>query len=385
MNLDTILHPVRPERFDPPGGFAPGQWGALVDMHFREGLFPADLQHKLCLIGITEEGSRRNPADSIRRYLYQLRGDDYAGRFCDLGDYTFDPGKGNDYRTLSVVLSEVRKQGGLPLLLGRSARYTYAQYLAHEYREEYVNLVQVAPQLSLDLTKSTPPEDFDYLASILLREPNYLFNFSQIGYQSYFMDPRHLELLEQLYFEGLRLGDIRADLKLAEPIMRQCNLLSIDMSATRYADYQAGQFHSPNGFAGEEICALGRYAGLNGTLYSAGIYNYYPERDESGQNAHLIAHAVWYLVEGLTFNHHEHPHENREQFTRYIARFDKGEDHIIFYKSPMSGRWWVEVPIDPQHADYQQHQLVPCTYEDYLQAVHHEIPDRYWKAMMKLA
>jgi arginase family enzyme len=385
MNLDAVLEPVKPERFEPAGGFAPDQWGSLVDMYFREGQFPVEIDGRCCLIGLIDDAGEGFPADAIRHYLYQLRNDVYAKAFCDLGDYRFPLKRASNYESLAVLLTEVQAQGGVPLLLGRGAHYTYAQYLAYEYREQYVNLVQVAPRFRIDLKAGAKVDDVNYLAPMLLREPNYLFNFSQLGYQSYFMNREHLELMEQLYFEGIRLGDIRADLKLAEPVMRQANLLSIDLGAVRYADYQASDAASPNGFAGEEICALARYAGLNGTLHAAGFYNYHPPKDPHGQCAHLIAHAIWYLVEGMLYNRHEFPYDNLAQYMRYHVRMENEQETMVFYKSKFSGRWWVEVPIEKLRAEDRPHQLIPCTYEDYLQAVEHQIPDRYWKALMKLS
>lgn len=58
---------------------------------------------------------------------------------------------------------------------------------------------------------------------------------------------------------------------------------------------------SPNGFYGEEICAISRYAGISDKVSSFGIYEYNSKHDSNYQTAHLIAQMIWYFIEGVNY------------------------------------------------------------------------------------
>ena len=51
-----------------------------------------------------------------------------------------------------------------------------------------------------------------------MREPNNLFNYSNIGYQTYFNSQEELDLLNSLFFDAYRLGEVK-DLTKVEPII----------------------------------------------------------------------------------------------------------------------------------------------------------------------
>jgi hypothetical protein len=58
---------------------------------------------------------------------------------------------------------------------------------------------------------------------------------------------------------------------------------------------------------------------------------------------------------------------------------------LVFYKSPKSDRWWMDVPYPAgQEKRYERHHLVPCSLEEYQQATNEEMPDRWWKTYQKL-
>ena len=45
-----------------------------------------------------------------------------------------------------------------------------------------------------------------FLSKIIIEEPNNLFNFSTIGYQTYYNSQEEIDLIEKLYFDAYRLG-----------------------------------------------------------------------------------------------------------------------------------------------------------------------------------
>ena len=66
-------------------------------------------------------------------------------------------------------------------------------------------------------------------------EPNNLFNFSNVGYQTYYNSQEELDLLNSLFFDAFRLGEVK-DLTKVEPIMRDADVVSIDIGAIRQSD-----------------------------------------------------------------------------------------------------------------------------------------------------
>ena len=72
-----------------------------------------------------------------------------------------------------------------------------------------------------------------YLSKIVLDEPNNLFNFSNIGYQTYYNSQEEIDLIEKLYFDAYRLGEISNNIELAEPTFRDADIVSIDLNSVK--------------------------------------------------------------------------------------------------------------------------------------------------------
>jgi hypothetical protein len=223
-----------------------------------------------------------------------------------------------------------------------------------------------------------------FLYRIFTETPNYLFNFSQIGYQSYFVSPDDIATLEKLYFEFYRLGIVRDNMEEVEPIIRDADMMSFDVSALKMSDAPARNHASPHGFYGEEACQIARYAGITDKLSSIGFYELNPAFDNRGQTAQTVAHMIWYFLEGYYSRSHEYPIHNENDFVKYIVSQDETGVEIVFQKSKRSGRWWMKVPIN-DNARYERHQLVPCSYTDYQLACNEELPERWMRAFEKLS
>jgi hypothetical protein len=181
-----------------------------------------------------------------------------------------------------------------------------------------------------------------------------------------------------LYFDAYRLGEVSSNLSLAEPVFRDSDIVSVDLTSIKSAD--SGNFvtFTPNGFNGKEICALARYAGLSDKLSSFGIFKH----NNSANESVLIAQIIWYFLEGYNFRSLEYPNLNQNLFLKYIVPVDDIE--LIFFKSPKTERWWIEIPfISNVNNKLKKNTLLPCTHEDYLRACDQEIPERWWKAQRK--
>ena len=164
--------------------------------------------------------------------------------------------------------------------------------------------------------------------------------------------------------------------------MRDADIVSIDIGSIKQSDAPANNNASPNGFYGEEICAISRYAGISDKVSSFGIYEYNSKFDNNHQTAHLIAQMVWYFIEGVNFRAKDYPFCTKKSYQKFIVLVEN-DNPINFYKSDKSGRWWMEINISTNNK-YKRHALIPCTYQDYLEAIEQKIPERWYKALRKL-
>lgn len=367
----------------------PNLLGNHIEMHTSEGC-PDPEGKSIVLIGIPESRlSSRNKGcsegpDAIRQYLYKLYRSFSKISIFDLGNLR--PGKTEEdtYAAIADVVSALLEKGCTPLLIGGSQDLVYANYLAYERLSQIINIVAIDSCFDI----GTPDESFSsltYLNRIIMQQPNYLFNYANIGYQTYLNDPEMPDLMKKLYFDYTRLGIARANIEENEPIIRNADLVSFDISSIRQADAPGNAYASPNGFYGEEACQLCRYAGMSDKLSSFGIYETNPILDLQGRTAHLAAQLIWHFMDGFSQRKEDKPHRDKSSYMKYIVTSHKLNTDIVFYRSPRSDRWWMEVPCpNSLISKYERHYLVPCSYNDYQTALSHDLPDRWWQVYQKL-
>lgn len=357
--------------------------------HVEQELNIENLPH-IAILNVEEErGSINNEgcskgADEIRKYLYQLRKGDYAIRICDLGTISAGNSQSDTYFALKEVVKELIKLKVIPIIIGGSQDLTLASYMAYGQLEQTVNLVDINSRFSLGNT-DLPVNSENYFSKVLLQQPNVLFNYSHLGYQSYFTDQQELRLLDELFFDLYRLGTIKDDIRKSEPVLRNADFVSFNIGAIAQPFAPANRLGSPNGLNGEEACQLARYAGMSDKLSSFGVYEYNPTEDPNGMTAHLLAQMIWYFMDGYYNRKQDFPACNKSEYTRYTVAIDDGNQELIFYKSPKSDRWWMEVPYSSSYRKrYERHLLLPCDYEDYSIAMENEIPERWFQTHKKL-
>jgi arginase family enzyme len=364
--------------------------GNYITKYTDEEKFPDLEGHHLALIGVGEErGAVKNAGcskapDFVREKFYELKAGDYANKILDLGNLRLGESLNDTYAAVSMVMVELLKEGIIPVIIGGSQDLTFAQYLSYQKLEETVNVVAVDSTFDLGSTDQ-PVNASTYLGKIVLHEPNFLFNFSNIGYQTYFVGHEQIELMQRLYFDAYRLGQVQSDLEEVEPIVRNADILSFDVSSIRQSDAPGNGNATPNGFYGEEACRIIRYAGMSDKLTSCGIYEINPDLDNHNQTSHLAAQMIWYLIEGFYNRKKDVPLKNKNGFVKYRVALAKEDQEIVFYKSSKSERWWMEVPYAVNKIRYQRHHLIPCSYKDYETALQEEMPDRWWQALQKIS
>ncbi len=313
--------------------------------------------------------------DTFRKTLYSLYPGNWNKGIADLGDVLIGNETSDTYFVLKTICSQLIKQKIIPLVIGGSQDLTYAIYRAFDQLDQMVNLVAIDNKL--DFASEEKLELDSYLTQIIVEEPNNLYNFSSVGYQTYYTSQEEIDLIEKLYFDSYRLGEIIKNPATVEPVFRDADIISLDMKAVKSSDSGNTIEFFPNGFDGREICALARYAGISDRVSVFGIFNQMYSTNEN----ELLAQILWYFIEGYHLRSYEYPFEDKTNYFRYIVLAD--EEELVFYKSNRSERWWIEINYNNIYNKTVKKTLLPCTKEDYLAACNAEIPERWWKAHKK--
>lgn len=370
--------------------YTASSYGKLIKAYTTEGNFPELEGIHLAIIGVEEDRKSVNnegcglAADYVRENLYRLFQGNYAAKIADLGNIKKGNSIDDTYFAVTDVLSQLLKKNIIPIVIGGSQDLTYCNYLAYLKMEQTINIVSVDSCFDIgDGDRELTSQSF--LSKIILHKPNILFNYSNVGYQTYFVEQNAIELMEKLYFDTHRLGAMRKKIEDVEPIVRNADVLSFDISAIRQSDAPGNGNASPNGFYGEEACQITRYAGMSDKLSSIGFYEINPAFDTNKQTVHLAAQMIWYFIDGFYNRKQDYPIVDKSEYTKYRVSITNHEHEIVFYKSNKSDRWWMDVPYPTNHKiKFERHHMVPCSYSDYEVACQDEMPDKWWQTFQKL-
>lgn len=390
MEISMFLDPVSEKCFTETMRPGKNTFGETISIYRKEDDFP-DLENvQLALLGIKEErGAVDNHGccdgiDYIRKAFYQLFNHWDDLKIVDLGDIKTGNEISDTYYAVNQVLTELMKNHIVPIIIGASQDMTYPMYQVYEPTGRLVNITAIDPIFDIG-NDNEKLNSHSYLSHIILHQPNFLFNFTNIGYQSYYVDNESIELMKQLLFDTYRLGSLKQNIELTEPLIRNANILSIDMAAIRAADAPGVKNASPNGFNGEEACRMTRYAGLSFKLSSIGFFEYNPHYDINSRTANLIAEMIWYFIDGFSSRQDDIPTLESTDFIRYNVQIGEGQENLIFLCHKISGKWWMDMSfMKADDKRFERHHFIPCSKEDYDQAMRNELPDKWWQFYQKL-
>ena len=359
--------------------------GKKLRIHSKQHGIPDLDDVKIAILGVLEN---RNDVDymgedihfnNIRRTLYSLFPGNWHNDIADLGDILQGESVEDTYFALRTTLAVLIEKKIIPIVLGGSQDLTYSNYRAYDNIIPMVNIVNIDSNFDLG-DSSLPIKNNSYLGKIILEQPYNLFNYSTIGYQTYFNSQDEIDLMDNLYFEAYRLGEVSNNITIVEPVMRDAHIVSLDLKSIKASEVSSKQSHSPNGLNGKDVCAISRYAGISNKVSSFGIYEYKPSNNDV--TAMLIAQMIWYFIEGVNCRVKDDDFKDDSNYQKFNVLIDNEE--LVFFKSVKTGRWWIEIPFLPDvNNKLKKHTLLPCTHEDYMEASHGKIPERWYKAYKK--
>lgn len=371
LNISDFLSPVNLQQVSQDEAYKDGQLGSSMAI-YNEDEFPDLDDVQIVIVGCGEQrGSGiihidSNSPDLIRRQFYSLYYWHTDIRIADVGNIRTGSLYTDSYAALKTVVQELMGDGKTVIILGGSHDLTLSQY--HAYGEKKKPIEASCIDALIDLNIDSPFHHENFLMEMLTGEPNYIRHYNHIGFQSYYVHPRMLETMDKLRFDCYRLGSVKETIDEMEPVIRNSNLVSFDISAIAHAFAPASSV-SPNGFTGEEACTLLRYAGMSPNTNTIGIYGYNPAYDKDDLTAKQISHMLWYILDGRSRGKREAKMDERDSFNEYHMAF--AEVDTIFLQSKKTGRWWMQLP---------DKRFIACSYKDYLLASSNEIPERWLRA-----
>lgn len=379
MGVD-FLAPLETELVDYANGLSMQHLGRKLALHSEANFPDLDLV-KIAIIGVMENRGLDAVVEidlvSVRKQLYMLFPGNWHIPVADVGNILPGNSVEDTYFAVQQTVSELLKRKIIPIVIGGSQDLTYPLYRAYDRLEQMVNLLVIDNKFDFG-KENDAVSAASYLTKIIVDEPNNLFNYANIGYQTYYNAQEEIDLIEKLFFDAYRLGDITHNIALAEPAFRDADFVSVDLTSVKSADSGNFIIFTPNGFDGKEICTLSRYAGISDKVSLFGIFNSFGSANESI----LIAQIIWYFIEGIQYRSKEYPFGSKENYVKYIIPSE--EQELVFFKSNKTERWWIEIPfIANANNKLKKSTLLPCSYEEYVAACNHEIPERWWKAQRK--
>jgi formiminoglutamase len=357
-----------------------------ISIHTENSSLKDLSKFKIALLGVPDgrnspnTGSLKGP-DVVRSQLYKLSKTPGKSKIIDLGNMKQGVTFNDTLAGLTDILVQMLQENLFPVIIGGSSALVPALDRALSQLKIKYTLTAVDSRIDFN-NERKEADSCNYLNAIQNNHKSTFDQYINIGYQTYLNDQQVINRFMKRGAELVRIGDVRQAIYLTEPLFRDSDVTVFDISAVRQSESPGTFSPSPNGFYGEEICLLSRYAGISDKLRIFGLFDVNPDYDIRSQTASLAAQILWFFLEGFSQKQYETPVlniGNSGRFIKYHVRVTDLEDDMIFVKSNLTDRWWIELPSVNDQSIY-----VACSHEDYLKANRNEVPDRWVKAVERL-
>jgi formiminoglutamase len=357
-----------------------------ITVHTESILLREPGKYKIALFGVPEgrnspgNGTMKGP-DNIRRELYKLARIPGKSKIIDLGNMKQGTTFNDTIAGLTDILTFLLNENVFPVIIGGSSALVAAIDRTLTQLKTKYTLLTVDSRIDF-ISDRKEHDSFSYLNSVLQNHKSTFDHFINVGYQTHLNDQQVINRFLKRKSELIRIGDVRKAIHLTEPLFRDSDVAVFDISSVRQSDAPGTIIPSPNGFYGEEICLLARYAGISDNLKVFGLFDVDPDLDIRNQTTGLAAQILWFFLEGFSQKQYETPvlsdsHSGR--FIRYHVRITDLDDDLIFVKSNLTDRWWMEIRTGDDINQY-----IACSHEDYLKANRNEVPERWVRGAERL-
>jgi Arginase/agmatinase/formimionoglutamate hydrolase, arginase family len=337
------------------------------------------LKYDIALLGVPDsvESKLFESAAQIRKQFYALASFSNNLNIVDLGNIKTGHTFNDVCYAMREVVSILADLNIVVIPLGGSSQFNLGSFLAFERKKLPVNMISIDSVLSREKIPLLYGFDSGLVDTV---DSTSIYNFINIGYQSYFVDKEFVDFVNDSFYEAYRLGYVRSNLQEMEPSLRDANLIAFSLNAVKHCDAPGVSVSSPNGLTGEEACQLAFYAGHSPRIKSFGIFDFSFDNDIHQTTAKLAAQIIWYFIEGQSSSIYEEPDTTPENFVKYVIHLDQTNQNIAFFKSSLTNRWWMEISAPEKHLNI----LLSCSELDYELACRQDIPERWWRTFQRL-
>ncbi|PIF05183.1 MAG: hypothetical protein CSA36_08005 [Draconibacterium sp.] len=318
------------------------------------------------------ENSNSTAPDRIRSELYGLAEPENQIKIADFGNLkTAGSSKGilKALRDLTEIFTEL---GIVTIVIGGSQDLTVG--ICEAFCDKPFFTLSAIDALLDEKIGKEPLTRNNYLTRVF--QTSNLFQFNLIGYQSYLVAPEVL-LKTALVNQHMRLGKLREDITCAEPVFRNSDVVSMDVTAVKYGDAPGNPEGFPNGLRAEEACQIARYAGAAGKVKVFGLFNAIPDATFHPVSDRLYAQIIWYFIDGVTYRTGEIP-QNDNNHILYQVEVNNVDQPLVFIKHKPTNHWWMRLQLSGGKYLY-----FACSEEEYRQAAANEIPTLWLQLIQK--
>lgn len=359
--------------------------GKHIKIHSRKEGLPDLTGVDIAIVGLLENRGDvdivtvKSSFSNIRREFYKLFPGNWHTTIADLGDIEAGQSLTDTYYAIRQLTEVLIKKNILLIYLGGTQDLTYPIYRAFDNLDQMVNVVNIDSRFDIG-DSMQPISNKSFVGKMIVEEPYNLFNYSNIGFQTYLISQEEIDLMNKLYFDAIRLGEVSENISFVEPAMRDADIVSLDLNVLE-TSYLGGIYDNPNGLRGREVCAIARYAGISDKVSVFGIFQYLTQENLCIADT-MIAQLMWYFVEGVNYRVDEQLSNRKTAFVKYSVPVE--DEVLVFYKSDKTERWWMEVPYQSlNNTKLKREALLPCNYKDYLDACDQIIPERWYNCKRK--
>ena len=334
----------------------------------------------IAIVGAPFEPKTRNKGTGnapsvIRKILYSLSIPNSKLKLIDLGDILEGGNVNSTFYAIRDMVDYLTEAGLTVIVLGGGQEISVGISRAFSNKPDY-SLSTIDPWPDMDSIMNLS-DNYNYVSKIIREKPD-IFSLNFIGSQSYYVPPQQISHIREMGHSLLRLGNLRPDISVVEPILRDTDFLSFDLSSIKYSDSPGNLHPNPNGLTGEEACQISRFAGLSDRLRVFGLFEANPGCDTSNITAKLTSQMIWYFIEGFLNRKNETPGRKDPRYIEYMVHFDELNAPLVFYQNIETERWWMQL-INNENDQV----MIPCHQSDYKTALTGEIPDLWWQMIRK--
>lgn len=300
----------------------------------------------------------------VRRRFYSLSSPFPAkATLIDLGYYIMpqDPDE-----TFSEIIDRLISLKINVVILSSVKDINTLLYNAIKKQGKQVLITGVSPYLPL----SEESGDADGFRKIITDKDNRLFNYTNLGMQSFLNTTRNQDRYRKMLLDSVRMGMLVKDLSPAEPVIRDSQIFSFDLNAVKVSDAPAAELANPVGFSAYDACRLCRFAGVSEKNRIFCLDHLPAYDDPHNSSSFLTAQMLWYYCEGHFHRIPENPASQKKNFRIYLTETQE-YGTLTFFQSQLSDRWWVQMEI-PGYKKV----MLSCLKEDYMETMNGEIPEK---------